>query len=138
MTNLGVKGAKRSVKMWTTNFYKSFSKNILLSISMIWLSKIRSVHNWRYVIPRTVYSGWICITFQCGKFLSKRRHNLMENNETSTEYIIILPKNWYLGIQCIYLVLKAMNLMKYNSTSKIYLLSWDDLRSAPRLEFRIT
>ena len=32
-TNLGVKGAKRSVKMWTTNFYESFSKNIFLYMS---------------------------------------------------------------------------------------------------------
>ena len=33
MTNFGVKGAKRSVKMWTTNFYRSFCKNILLYMS---------------------------------------------------------------------------------------------------------
>ena len=45
LTNLDAKGAKRSVKMWTTNFYKSFSKNILLYMSSR-LSKIRSVHTY--------------------------------------------------------------------------------------------
>ena len=30
LTNLDAKDAKRSVKMWTTNFYKSFPKNMLL------------------------------------------------------------------------------------------------------------
>ena len=43
--------------MWTINFYKKFSKNILLYINSR-LSNIRSVHT--YVIPRTVYFGWIC------------------------------------------------------------------------------
>ena len=43
--------------MQITNFYKSFSKNILLYMSS-WLLKIRSVH--AYDIPRTVYFGWIC------------------------------------------------------------------------------
>jgi len=57
LTNMDAKGAKRSVKMWTKNFYKSFSKNMLLHMSSR-LSKIRSVHT--YVIPRTVYFGWIC------------------------------------------------------------------------------
>ena len=57
MTNYSVKGAKRSVKMWTTNFYKSFYKSILLYMSS-WLSKIRSVHT--YDMLRTVYFGWIC------------------------------------------------------------------------------
>ena len=61
LTDLGAKGAKRSVKMLTTNFYKSFFKNILLYMNG-WLSKIRSVHT--YVIPRTVYFGWICIRTQ--------------------------------------------------------------------------
>ena len=52
-----MKCAKRSVKMWTTNFYKSFSKNILLYMSRR-LSKISSVHT--YVMLRTVYFGWFC------------------------------------------------------------------------------
>ena len=52
-----MKGAKRSVKMWTTNFNKSFSKNIWLYMSSR-LLKIRWVHT--YVMPRTVYFGWIC------------------------------------------------------------------------------
>ena len=43
--------------MWTTSFYRSFFKNILLYTS-IWLSKMLSVHT--YVMPRTVYFGWIC------------------------------------------------------------------------------
>ena len=37
-----------------TNFYKSFSKNVLLYMSSR-LSKIRSVHT--YAMPRTVYFG---------------------------------------------------------------------------------
>ena len=48
------KCAKRSVKMWTTNFYKSFFENILLYMNGR-LSKIRSVHT--YVMSRTVYFG---------------------------------------------------------------------------------
>ena len=54
---MGAKGAKRSVKMCTTNFYKIFFKNILLYMNGR-LSKIRSVHT--YAISRTVYFGWIC------------------------------------------------------------------------------
>ena len=57
LTNLGAKSAKRSAKMWTIRFYKSFFKNILLYIRSR-LSKIRSVHT--YVMARTVYFGWIC------------------------------------------------------------------------------
>ena len=45
LTNLDVKGVKRSVKMWGTNFYKSFFKNILLFMNGR-LSKIRSVHTY--------------------------------------------------------------------------------------------
>ena len=48
-TNLGAKGAKRSVNMWTTNLFKSFSKNISLYMNGR-LSKIRSVHT--YVMRR--------------------------------------------------------------------------------------
>ena len=65
------KGLKRSVKMWSTNFYKSFSKNILLYMSSR-LSKIRSVHT--YVRPRTVYFGWICIIGIGNVFLRLRNH----------------------------------------------------------------
>ena len=54
---MDAKGAKRSVKMCTTNFYRSFSKTILWCMSSR-LSKICSVHT--YVMPRTVYFGWIC------------------------------------------------------------------------------
>ena len=43
LTNLDAKGVKRSWKMWATNFYKSFFKNILSSMKG-GLSKIRSVH----------------------------------------------------------------------------------------------
>ena len=57
LTNLDAKGAKRSVKMWTTNFHKSYNKNILLYTN-VGLSKIRSVHT--YVMTRTVYFDWIC------------------------------------------------------------------------------
>ena len=59
-TNFGVEGAKRSTKMGTTNFYKSFSKNILLCMSSR-LSKMRSVHT--YVMPWTFYFGLICIHY---------------------------------------------------------------------------
>ena len=55
---MGAKGAKRSVTIWTTNFYESFSKSILLYMNGQ-LSKIRLVHT--YIIPRTVYFDWICI-----------------------------------------------------------------------------
>ena len=51
-------GAKRSVKMWSTTFYKNFFKNISLYMSSR-LSIIRSLHT--YGMPRTVYFGWICI-----------------------------------------------------------------------------
>ena len=47
--------------MWTINLYKSFSKNILLYMMSSRLSKIRSVHT--YVMPWTVYFGWICTFF---------------------------------------------------------------------------
>ena len=55
--DLDAQRAKRSVKMWTTTFYKSFFKNILLFMRSQ-LSKTRSVHT--YAMPRTVYFGWIC------------------------------------------------------------------------------
>ena len=54
------KGAKRSVKMSTTNFYKSFFKNILLYMNDR-LSKIRSLHT--YVMHRMFYFEWYCISF---------------------------------------------------------------------------
>ena len=41
--------------------YRSFSKDSLLYMSSR-LSKIRSVHT--YVMPRTVYFGWICTKYQ--------------------------------------------------------------------------
>ena len=47
LTNLDVKGAKRSAKMWAVHFYNSFFKNILLQMNGE-LSKIRSVH--KYVL----------------------------------------------------------------------------------------
>ena len=45
------KGAKRSVKMWNINFYKSYFKNVLL---------YRNGRLYTYIIPRTVYFDWIC------------------------------------------------------------------------------
>ena len=54
---MDAKGAKRSIKMWSTNFNKSFFKNIWLYMNSR-LSKIRSVYS--YIMPRTVYFGWIC------------------------------------------------------------------------------
>ena len=79
LTNLGVKGAKRSVKMWTTNIYNSFSKNSLWYMSSR-LPKTRSVHT--YVMPRTVYFGGICILYLgrffywfCSEAINKRLVN---------------------------------------------------------------
>ena len=64
---MGTKGAKRSVKMWTTNFCKSFFMNILLYMNGR-LSKIRSVHT--YLMTRTVYFDWIYTwTVGCQKFV---------------------------------------------------------------------
>ena len=57
LTNVDAKGAKRSVKMWTANFYKNVFKNILLYMNGR-LSKTHSVHT--YVIPRTVYFDCFC------------------------------------------------------------------------------
>ena len=47
--------------MWTTSLCKSLFKNILSNMNFL-LSKIRSVHT--YVMPWTVYFGWICIYFK--------------------------------------------------------------------------
>ena len=85
--------------MWTTNFYKSFSKKILLYMSSR-LSKIRSEHT--YVMPRTVYFGWICMTtmkliswplkpcvsFTAGTFFASfetflARFNILHNNNNN-------------------------------------------------------
>ena len=54
--NFDAKCAKRSLEIGTTNFYKSFFKNgFFYMSSRLW--KIRSVHT--YVMPQTVYFGWI-------------------------------------------------------------------------------
>ena len=45
LANLDTKCAKRSVKMWAINFYKSFSKKILLLMNGRW-SKIRSLNSY--------------------------------------------------------------------------------------------
>ena len=66
------KGAKRSVKMRATNLCKSLFKNIVLCMNGS-LSKNRSVHS--YVVPRTVYFDWICITLTC--ILFKRTSDLL-------------------------------------------------------------
>ena len=58
LTNFDAKGAKRSVKKWTSNFYKSFFKRKFLYKNSR-LSKIRLVH--KYVMIWTVYYDWICI-----------------------------------------------------------------------------
>ena len=59
LTNFVAKGAKRSVKMLTTYFCTSFSKNILLYMNSRPL-KIRLVHT--YDMTRTVYFDFSCIT----------------------------------------------------------------------------
>ena len=68
LTNLDAKGAKRSVKMWTANFYQNFFKNTLLYMNGR-PSKLRSVHT--YVMPRTVYFDWICKSID--------RHRVLEH-----------------------------------------------------------
>ena len=45
LNNLDSKGAKRSVKIWATNFYKSFFKNVVFHMN-VRRSKIRSVHTY--------------------------------------------------------------------------------------------
>ena len=57
-TNLDAKGAKRSVKMWHSNFYKNFVKIILLYMNS-GLSNIRSLHT--YVMHRIFYFERYCI-----------------------------------------------------------------------------
>ena len=64
--------------MWTTNFYKSFSKNMLLYMSSR-LTKIRSVHT--YVMLRTVYFGWICIINIITSQIRKNTHLTFENSQ---------------------------------------------------------
>ena len=59
MINFGVKCTKRSVKMWTANFYKSFFQKCFV------VHEQSAVENLfitcTYVMPRTVYFSWICI-----------------------------------------------------------------------------
>ena len=82
LSNLGEKSGERSVKIWTTNFYNSFSKNILLHMNGQ-LSKICSVHT--YVIPRTVYFGWI---FMCMLYKWIEAHTPRSN----TNPLFLTPK----------------------------------------------
>ena len=97
LTNLDAKGAKRSVKMWTENFYKTFSKNILLYLSSR-LSKIRLVHT--YVMARTVYFGWICTYLEIrgaeeGHFNSHYGHMLIHwigSDISRSNYICLIAK----------------------------------------------
>ena len=55
---MDAKVTKRSVKSWATNFYKGFSKNMLLYTNCR-RSKIRLLH--MYVIHRMVYFERYCI-----------------------------------------------------------------------------
>ena len=55
---MDAKGAKKSVKIWATKFYKSLNKCYFLCMKC-GLSKIRSVHT--YVIHRMVYFERNCI-----------------------------------------------------------------------------
>ena len=60
----------KPLKVKSQNFYKRFFKNVLLYMNGR-LSKIRSIHT--YVIPRTVYFDWICITlFYCEVLLKEQ------------------------------------------------------------------
>ena len=94
--------------MYTTNFYKSFSKNILLYMSSR-LSKIRSVHT--YAMPRTVYFGWIC-TCRYSRiehefphiylllyniFLSKCVHNMHLTIDLNSALIFLLSNALLIG-----------------------------------------
>ena len=59
LTNLDVKGAKRSAQMWATKFFESFFKNILLHMNGR-RSNIRSVDTGRFLFMRlSVYSTFI-------------------------------------------------------------------------------
>ena len=55
LTNLDAKGAKRSVKMWSTNLYQSFFKKILLLMNGR-RSKLRSVHAYGVSYSLQIYS----------------------------------------------------------------------------------
>ena len=52
LTNLDAKGTKRSVKVWATNFYKSFFKNILLYMNVGCQKFVQYIQsgplNWRH------------------------------------------------------------------------------------------
>ena len=92
LTNFEAKGAKRRVKMWNTNFYKNFSKNILLYMNSR-LSKIRSVHT--YVMTRTVYFGWICIYFYLEKNVCGVSATIRRTNSITNQMVISKSTNWY-------------------------------------------
>ena len=57
--NLDAKGAKRSVKMWNTNLYKSFFKNILLYMDIIFgcqkfVYYIHMIYPGRFILVESV------------------------------------------------------------------------------------
>ena len=109
--------------MWTTNFFKSNSKNILLYMSSR-LSKIRSVHT--HVMPRTIYFGWICtskLILKLCAFVMDCRHFPF----ISIDFFMIWPpslmsRNFEGLIRHIYFLIKAIflkTLIKFEKYSKM-------------------
>ena len=54
MTNLDAKGAKRSVKMWTTTFYKNFSKMFCSVVCHKFVQYIRMLCPGRFILVESV------------------------------------------------------------------------------------
>ena len=79
---MDAKGAKRSIKKWTTNFSKRVFKNILLYMNGQ-PSKIGSVH----FIPRTIYFDWICM-YMCSEIFFQ---SLVVLDRTSYQKIFKMP-----------------------------------------------
>ena len=69
---MDAKGAKRSVKMSTTSFYKSFFKKYVGIHEQSAVSKIRSVHT--YVMHRTVFFVESVAVFSFDKTMNSVSH----------------------------------------------------------------
>ena len=97
--------------MWTTN-YKSFSKNILFYMSSQ-LSKIRSVHT-MYVMPRTVYFGWICI------LLMNLNWNILSPSLNKKCLTKLSLAHHHLSADAVYLIALCLFFLQHN----IYCVCW--------------
>ena len=109
LTNSDVIGAKRSVKILTKNFFKSFVKNTLLCKNGL-LSKFRSVH--AYVMPRfwlNLYVLWIHSWSNFWRFVIKCLTNIsLPNNfvkyfwNYNLNFTVYRPNKQYASTHCIY------------------------------------